>query len=58
MEVIIPGKIEPEQFTINKLWDVETGEEIDTVNPGKLGQQVIMELPIECKSGWILRRKK
>ena len=58
LEVIIPGKIEPEQFTINKLWDVETNKEIDTVNPGKLGQQVIMELPIECKSGWILRRKK
>lgn len=58
LEIIIPGKIEPYEFTIEKLWDAETAEEIDTVNPGKQGQQVKMKLPIECKSGWILRRKK
>ena len=58
LEIIIPGKIEPYTFNIEKLWDAETDEEIDTVNPGKLGQQVKMQLPIECKSGWILRRKK
>ena len=58
LEVIIPGKIESKEFVIEKLWNAETDEEIDTVNPGKQGQQVKMKLPIECKAGWILRRKK
>lgn len=58
LEVIIPGKIEPEVFTIKELWDIETNEPIETVNPGKQGQQVKMKLPIICENGWILRRKK
>ena len=58
MEVIIPGQIEVESFEITKLWDTETGEEIGYVNPGKAGQSVIMELPVEVKENWILRRKK
>ena len=58
MEIIIPNKIEPEEFTINKLWDSETDEEIDHVNPGKFGQTVKMHLPIKCESGWLIRRKK
>ena len=49
LEVIIPGQIEPAQFTIEKLWDIEKDEEIDTINPGKQGQQVKMKLPIKCK---------
>lgn len=35
MELIIPRQIEPVQFTIDTLWDVETDEEIETVNPRK-----------------------
>ena len=58
MEIIIPGKIETEKFIINKLWDIETNEEIQTVNPGRAEQKVKMILPIECKENWILRRKK
>ncbi len=58
MEIIIPYKIEPVKFIIEKLWDVETDEEISTVNPGKLGQKVKMQLPIKCNPNWILRRKK
>ena len=58
LEILIPGKIEPIKFNIEKLWDAETDEEVDTVNPGKLGQQVKMKLPIKCENGWILRRKK
>ena len=58
MEIIIPHQIEPVKFTIEKLWDAETDEEIDVVNPGKQGQQVKLKLPIECKKDWILRRKK
>jgi len=58
LELIIPGKIEPLQFKINKLWDSETLEEIDTVNPGRVEQKVILEIPTEIEKGWIIRRKK
>ena len=58
IEVIIPGKIEPYKFKIEKLWDVETDQEIQTVNPGKFGQQVKMEIPCDVEPDWILRRKK
>ena len=58
MEIIIPNKIKTEEFTINKLWNTETGEELETVNPGKVGQNVKMHLPIKCKEGWIIRKKK
>ncbi len=58
MEIIIPGKIETVKFTIEKLWDIETYEEIDTINPGRAEQKVLMKLPIEVKENWILRRKK
>ena len=36
MEIIIPYKIDVEEFTINKMWNDETGEEIEYVNPGKM----------------------
>ena len=58
MEIIIPHKIEPVKFTIEKLWDAETDDEIEVVNPGKQGQQVKLKLPIQCEKDWILRRKK
>ena len=58
MEIIIPNRLEPETFEITKLWDDETGEEIDSVSPGVKGQKVLMKLPIKCEEGWILRRKK
>lgn len=58
LEIIIPNKIKVEEFTINKLWDVETDEEIETVNPGKQDQSVKIHLPIKCEEGWIIRRKK
>lgn len=58
MEILIPHQIAPYEFVIDKLWDTETGEEIDHVNPGKVGQSVKMKLPIKCENGWIIRRKK
>ena len=58
LELIIPNEIKPQTFTIEKLYDSETGEKINTVNPGKQGQTVILEIPFEVKKGWILRRKK
>ncbi len=58
MEVIIPNKIEPVEFKIDKLWSSETDEEIEFVNPGKLGQSVRMNMPIKVENGYILRRRK
>lgn len=58
LEILIPGTINNYVFTIDKLWDTETGEEIQTVNPGKLGQTVKLKLPIKCEKDWIIRRKK
>ena len=58
LEIIIPNNIEPKEFVIEKLWDEETDEEIDVINPGKQGQKVKIKLPIKCDENWILRRKK
>ena len=58
LELLIPVKIEPLTFKIDKLWNDETGEEIDTVNPGKAEQKVILNIPYDAEEGWILRRQK
>ena len=58
MQILIPNEIEPYEFTIDKLWDPETGEEVEHVNPGRAGQTTKMHLPIKCDYGWIIRRKK
>lgn len=58
LELLVPGQIEPIVFQIENLWNDETGEEIETINPGKAGQKVILRIPYEVKKGWILRRKK
>lgn len=58
MEIIIPGKLETEKFKIEKLWDIETNEEIPTINPGRANQKVKIILPIKVQENWILRRKK
>ena len=58
LEIIVPNEITTIDFRISKLWDSQTGEELEFVNPGKAGQTVKMKLPIKVKDGWILRRKK
>lgn len=58
LEIIIPKKIEPVEFKIENLWDVETNEPIDFINPGKANQKVKMKLPIDADYGYIIRRKK
>ena len=58
LEIIVPNKIEPVEFKIEKLWDVETDEQIQSISPGVKGQKVKIKLPIECKKDWIIRRKK
>ena len=58
LEIIIPNEIQAIEFKIEELFDSQTGEKINTINPGKLGQTVNMLIPYEVKKGWILRRKK
>lgn len=58
LEVIIPGKIESYSFKIENLWDVETDEPIQFVNPGKAEQKVKIKIPIKVDKDYILRRKK
>ena len=58
LEIILPGQIEPIAFELDALWDVETDEAIDFINPGRANQKVKMKLPVEAKSGYIIRRKK
>lgn len=58
LEILIPGTINNYVFNIEKLWDSETNEEIECVNPGKQGQTVKMHLPIKCEENWIIRRRK
>lgn len=58
IEIIIPNRLEPEIFKIEKLWDYETEDEIESISPGVKGQRVYMKLPIKCEHDWILRRKK
>ena len=49
LEVIIPGKIEPYCFKIENLWDIETDEPIEFVNPGRAGQKVKIKIQIFVK---------
>ena len=58
LELLVPGQIEPVIFKIDKLWNDETNEEIETVNPGKAEQKVILNIPYDAEENWILRRQK
>lgn len=58
LEILIPNKIEPFKFKIEKLYDAETNQEIDAISPGVKGQKVKIKLPIKCEKNWIIRRKK
>ncbi len=58
LEIVIPGILEPVEMTIDKLYDFETGEEIETVNPGVKDQKVKFKIPAEVKTGYVIRRVK
>ena len=58
LEIIVPHQIEPVEFKIEKMWDIDTDQEIDAVSPGVKDQKVKMILPIKCEKDWIIRRKK
>lgn len=58
LEILIPGQLEPYRFNIDTLWDSETEEKIEYVNPGKAGQTVLMSIPVKVEKDWIIRRVK
>ena len=58
LEIIIPYKLEPFKFKIEKMWDYENEEPINEISPGVKGQKVKIKLPIQCERNWIIRRKK
>jgi hypothetical protein len=43
---------------IDNLYDFETGEAINTVNPGVKDQKVKIRFPFEVKEDYIIRRVK
>ena len=58
LEILYSDKFETGNFKIEKLLDIKTTEEIDTINPGIKGQQVILKIPYEVKENTVIRRKK
>ncbi len=58
LEIMLPETLEPTSMNIEKLYDSETGKEIDTVNPGVKEQKVKVKLPVEVKVGYIIRKYK
>ena len=59
LEVLFPNTLEKGIFTIEKLFDVETNEKLQTINPGKKGQKVKIVIPFDkLMSGTVIRRKK
>lgn len=58
LEVIDPNSLGNYKYTIDKLYSADNNEEIETVNPGKKGQQVKMKIPYDVKPGYIIRREK
>ena len=57
LEIIIPGILEPIKFKIEKLVSVDTGEDIDVVNPGVKDQQVIMNIPVDAEKFYVIRKE-
>lgn len=64
IEILVP-KLDKEntlenikEFKINEMFDYDTGAQISTVNPGKLGQKVKIRIPQSVQKEWIIRRKK
>ena len=58
LDVMIPGTIEPHEFVIEDLYDTDTRERIDHVNPGIKGQSVIIKVPYKMEKDYVIRRKK
>ncbi len=58
LEILLPDTIEECKFKIEELYDIKTGEKIDTINPGIKGQQVKIKIPYNLVPGTVIRRKR
>jgi len=58
MEMIVPNQTLPELITITDLYDYDTKERIDVVNPGKADQKVLMRLPEVADNNFVIRKRK
>ncbi len=58
LDVLYPEEIDLKEFVITELIDINTNEQIDTINPGKKGQLVKIKIPYEVSEGLVIRRKK
>lgn len=58
LEVLYPNTISKNEFVIEELYDINTNESIDTINPGKKGQLVKIKIPYKVEEGLIIRRKR
>ena len=58
LDVMIPGTIDTNSFVIEELYDVNTKERIECVNPGVKGQSVIIKVPYKMERDYVIRRKK
>ena len=58
LEVLYPNSLSASGFVIEKLFDEKTNEAIDTINPGKKGQLVKIQIPYNVDNNTIIRRKK
>ncbi len=57
LEILLPETITPYTYIIDNMYDYDTNEEIEFVNPGREGQKVKIKLPINVKPSYIIRRK-
>ena len=59
LEVLFWNSLAVGKFKIEELYDVDTGESIPTINPGKKGQKVRIKIPFnKLITGTVIRRKK
>ena len=58
LDVMMPGTVVANEFIIEELYDVNTKEKIQHVNPGIKGQSVIIKVPYKIEKDYIIRRKK
>lgn len=58
LEILYSDKFKVDSFNIEVLKDVKNMKDIDTINPGVKGQEVIIKIPYEVKEKTIIRRKK
>lgn len=58
LEIISPNSLDTQAFVIEELFDVDTGENVNTVNPGVKGQSIKIRIPYKVKEGYIIRKRK